>query len=264
MQTFCGITTDGMLDYLVAIYHLGQNDRGAPTKVTTTLLAEKMRVSTAAASSMLKRLEESGFVQRSGSEGVTLCHQGTIAAMQLLRRHRLLEVFLMQEMDFSWDQVDLEAHRMEHAISHEFVERMDRICGYPTHCPHGDPIPSKEGYLPAEELYPLPELHLNQSGTLWRIATSDPQILRYLGQRNLTPGKRLTLLRAEPFNGPVTLQIVDADDLNGPQTRQKLSGSEVGQVQILGAELAALLHLSLDKMPDEMRSGWTKGGDLSS
>src|SRR5690606_13899781 len=133
MQTFCGLTTDGMLEYLAAIYQLA----GTQERVTTSALAEKMCVSPPAASSMLKRLQDSGFVERSSSDGVTLTEQGRLAALQLLRRHRLLEVFLIQVMGFTWDQVEAEAHRLEHAVSAAFEDRMDRLCGYPTHCPHG-------------------------------------------------------------------------------------------------------------------------------
>ncbi|MCB0021724.1 MAG: metal-dependent transcriptional regulator, partial [Caldilinea sp.] len=154
MQTFCGITTDGMLDYLAAIYKLGGHPERSAAKVTTSALAEKMHVSPAAVSSMLKRLEESGFVDRSSADGIVLTEQGVLAALQLVRRHRLLEVFLVKVMGFTWDQVDVEAHRLEHSISSAFEDRMDRLCGYPTHCPHGDPIPRKDGALPEEELRP--------------------------------------------------------------------------------------------------------------
>ena len=121
MQTFCGITTDGMLDYLAAIYKLGATGN----RVTTSALSERMNVSAAAASSMLKRLEESDFVSRSSAEGITLTEQGNLAALQLIRRHRLLEVFLINVMGYTWDQVDNEAHRLEHAISAAFEDRMD-------------------------------------------------------------------------------------------------------------------------------------------
>ncbi|MCX6050682.1 MAG: metal-dependent transcriptional regulator [Chloroflexi bacterium] len=106
MQMVYGSTTAGMLEYLATIYRLSGASNGALTKVTTARLAEKMHVSPATASSMLKRLETLGFVQRSGVDGVKLEHQGRLAALQLIRRHRLLEVFLMQVMKFSWDQVD--------------------------------------------------------------------------------------------------------------------------------------------------------------
>ena len=154
MQTFCGLTTDGMLEYLAAIYTLAQEQ----DRVTTSALAEKMCVSPPAASSMLKRLHDSGFVDRSNADGITLTEQGVLAALQLIRRRRLLEVFLIQVMGFTWDQVDPEAQRLEHAISVSFEERIDRLCGYPTHCPHGDPIPRADGSMPDESLLSLTAL----------------------------------------------------------------------------------------------------------
>ncbi len=228
MQTFCGLTTDGMLDYLAAIYKLSQyGDR-----VTTTTLAEKMHVSAAAASSMLKRLEESSFVERSAVDGIMLTEQGRLAALQLVRRHRLLEVFLIQVMGYTWDQVDVEAHRLEHAISNAFVERMDQLCGYPTHCPHGDPIPRHDGSLPRENLSPIPLLHPGQAGILRRVGATDARVLRYLSKLNLEPGRTVRLIDVAPFNGPVTLEVMNGQNGNGATT------------QILGHELAAQLYVT--------------------
>jgi len=228
MQTFCGITTDGMLDYLAAVFKLVQ----ANGRVTTSALSERMHVSPAAASSMLKRLEESNFIDRSAADGIRLTEQGRLAALQLIRRHRLLEVFLMQVMEFTWDQVDVEAHRLQHAISASFEDRMDRLCNYPTHCPHGDPIPRKDGSLPQEELVSLRELKPGQYGVLRRVATSDARILRYLSQLNLVPGHAIKLIDMAPFNGPVTLEVRNDDPTSAV-------------TQILGNELAEKLYLYL-------------------
>jgi DtxR family transcriptional regulator, Mn-dependent transcriptional regulator len=225
MQTFCGLTTDGMLDYLATLYKLGRNQG----KVTTSALAERMHVSAAAASSMLKRLEDSGFVDRT-SDGIKLTQQGRLAALQLIRRHRLLEVFLIQVMGYTWDQVDDEAHRLQHAISANFEERMDQLCGFPTHCPHGDPIPRKDGTMPSEELAPVVTLAPDQSGVLRRVDSNDARVLRYLGQLKLMPGCRLRLLDVAPFNGPVTLEVVEAEQTT-PAT------------QVLGRELANKLYV---------------------
>ena len=229
MLTFCGLTTDGMLDYLASIYKLGESQ----AKVTTSALAERMHVSPAAASSMLKRLEESGFIDRT-SDGIKLNEQGRLAALQLIRRHRLLEVFLMKVMGYTWDQVDDEAHRLQHAISANFVERMDQLCSFPTHCPHGDPIPSKDGVMPNETLIPVLELDTAQQGVLRRVNSSDARVLRYLGQLRLMPGCQLRVLDVAPFNGPVTLEIreVDADST---------------ATQILGRELADKLFVFAHK-----------------
>lgn len=231
MQTFCGITTDGMLDYLAAIYRLSEAQSRSSEKVTTSALAEMMHVSPAAASSMLKRLEESNFVERSNVDGITLTEQGRLAALQLVRRHRLLEVFLVQVMGFTWDQVDVEAHRLEHSISSAFEERIDRLCGYPTHCPHGDPIPRKDGALPAELLLSLVDMQPGQGGVLRRVGTNDARVLRYLTQLKLEPGRVLRLVDQAPFNGPVTLELVNGANGDRPLT------------QMLGSELAAQLFI---------------------
>jgi DtxR family Mn-dependent transcriptional regulator len=235
MQTFCGITTDGMLDYLAAIYKLGERQGRAGDKVTTSALAEMMHVSPAAASSMLKRLEESNFAERSNVDGITLTEQGRLAALQLIRRHRLLEVFLVQVMGFTWDQVDLEAHRLEHSISSTFEERIDKLCGFPTHCPHGDPIPRKDGALPDETLLPIVEMEPGQACVLRRVGTNDARVLRYLTQLTLEPGCMLQLVDVAPFGGPVTLEILNHVNGSGlPAT---------GVTKILGSELAAQLFV---------------------
>lgn len=230
MRTFCGLTTDGMLDYLAAIYRL--NDQHE--KITTGLLAEQMHVSPAAASSMLRRLEEANLIQRSNADGILLTEQGRLAALQLIRRHRLLEVFLIQVMGFTWDQVDAEAHRMEHAISSAFEDRMDALCGYPTRCPHGDPIPAKDGTLPPDPSVPLLSLTPGQTGILRRVTARDPRALRYLARLALTPGRRVRLVDVAPFNGPVTLEILDNDNGQSPQ-----------DPVILGQELAAHLYVEV-------------------
>lgn len=219
MQTFCGITTDGMLEYLATVYKLANT----MDRVTTSALAERMHVSAAAASSMLKRLEDSLFIERS-NDGIKLTEQGRLAALQLIRRHRLLEVFLIEVMGYTWDQVDDEAHRLQHAMSAHFEERMDVLCNYPTHCPHGDPIPRKDGTMPIEPLISVLELNPSQESVLRRVDSSDARVLRYLGQLKLMPGRRLRLVDVAPFNGPVTLEMVDDDEVS---TRTQILGREL-------------------------------------
>jgi DtxR family transcriptional regulator, Mn-dependent transcriptional regulator len=230
MRTFCGLTTDGMLDYLANIYKLDQREH----KVTTGALAESMHVSAAAASSMLKRLEEAALIARSGADGVTLTDQGQLAALQLIRRHRLLEVFLVEVMGFSWDQVEAEAHRLEHSVSIAFEERMDALCGYPTHCPHGDPIPTKDGVIVEDTSIALVNLSDGQDAYIRRVATDDARILRYLSQLGLIPGQQVRLLEIAPFNGPVSLERLYPQNGHGSEKREQ---------QILGHELARLLYV---------------------
>lgn len=241
MQTFCGLTTDGMLDYLAAIYKLGEGSDRASFKVTTTALSETMSVSPAAASSMLKRLEESGFVERSSVDGITLTEQGVLAALQLVRRHRLLEVFLIQVLGFTWDQVDAEAHRLEHAVSNAFEDRMDRLCNYPTHCPHGDPIPRKDGALPQESLRALPDLQPGQCAVLRRVGVRDARVLRYLSRLSLEPGRELRLVEVGPFRGPVTIEVLAPPYQNGNGAEAPVLPAAT--TQILGHELAEQLFV---------------------
>lgn len=231
MQTFCGLTTDGMLDYLAAIYKLSEvNDR-----VTTSALADMMCVSPPAASSMLKRLQDSSFVERSTPDGITLTEQGRLAALQLIRRHRLLEVFLVEVMGFTWDQVDVEAHRLEHSVSAAFEDRMDRLANFPTRCPHGDLIPAKDGTMPDEELTPVTALEPGQHGVLQRVGSKEPSVLRYLSQLKLMPGRQVRLVDMAPFNGPVTLELLNLT--NGD--------SHASPTQILGSELADALYVEV-------------------
>ncbi|HRW05141.1 MAG TPA: metal-dependent transcriptional regulator [Caldilineaceae bacterium] len=223
MQTFCGITTDGMLDYLATIQKLSAYGN----KVTTSGLAERMHVSPAAASSMLRRLEESGFAERSAADGVTLTEQGRLAAVQLIRRHRLLEVFLIKVMGYTWDQVDVEAHKLQHSISSYFEERMDELCGFPTHCPHGDPIPRKDGTMPADPLVAVTELKPGQKGILRRVGSTDARVLRYLSQLDLMPGCLVQLTEIAPFSGPVTIEVYA--EPTAPTANTKILGSELAE-----------------------------------
>ncbi|MCY4411578.1 MAG: metal-dependent transcriptional regulator [Caldilineaceae bacterium] len=225
MRTFCNIITDGMLDYLVAIYELSEtNDR-----ISTSVLAQKMEVSPAAASSMTKRLTETGHVVRSVRTGIQLTGQGRLAALQLLRRHRLLEVFLIEVMGFTWDQVKAEAMRLEHAISAEFEKRMEILCNYPTHCPHGDPVPSEDGRILSEELVCLAELQPGQAGELRRVANHSAPMLRYLSQLNLEPGYKIRVLNVEPFDGPSTVQIQDEGTQAEPESLVKIIGRSLAK-----------------------------------
>jgi DtxR family Mn-dependent transcriptional regulator len=220
-----------MLDYLAAIFKLAQQHE----RVTTSALADEMCVSPPAASSMLKRLQDSSFVERSAPDGITLTEQGRLAALQLLRRHRLLEVFLVEVMGFTWDQVDVEAHRLEHSVSAAFEDRMDRLTNYPTHCPHGDLIPAKDGTMPDEQLLPLTALEPGQQGVLQRVGSKEPSVLRYLTQLKLMPGRQVRLVDLAPFNGPVTLELMN---LNNGDAHAK-------HTQILGSELADTLFVQV-------------------
>jgi DtxR family Mn-dependent transcriptional regulator len=140
-------------------------------------------------------------------------------------------------MGFTWDQVDAEAHRMEHAISAEFEDRIDRLCNHPTHCPHGDPIPRKDGSLPEEALTPMLAMKPGEQGVLRRVGFTDARVLRYLERLSLVPGRRLRLIERAPFNGPVTLEVSSAG-ANG-------HNDQPAKTQVLGNELADQLFVAV-------------------
>jgi len=170
------------------------------------------------------RLEDSGLAERSPMGGVTLTEQGRLAALQLIRRHRLLEVFLIDVMGYTWDQVDVEAHGLQHAVSAYFEDRMDELCHYPTHCPHGDPIPRKDGTIPADPLVSVMKLEPGQHGELRRVGITDARVLRYLTQLDLIPGRNVRLIEKAPFSGPVTLEVFTGDHV---ESVTKILGSEL-------------------------------------
>jgi DtxR family Mn-dependent transcriptional regulator len=184
---------------------------------------------------MLKRLQDSSFVERSAPDGITLTEQGHLAALQLIRRHRLLEAFLVEVMGFTWDQVDVEAHRLEHSVSAAFEERMDRLANFPTRCPHGDLIPLPDGTMPIEELSPVTAMEPGQHGILQRVGSKEPSVLRYLSQLKLIPGRKVRLVDVAPFNGPVTLELLNLS--NGD--------AQSNPTQILGSELADSLYIEV-------------------
>jgi DtxR family Mn-dependent transcriptional regulator len=199
---------------------------------------------------MLKRLQESGFVERSTPDGITLTQQGHLAALQLIRRHRLLEVFLVEVMGFTWDQVDVEAHRLEHSVSAAFEDRMDRLTNYPARCPHGDLIPRKDGTMPDEKLMPVTALEPGQHGILQRVGSKEPSVLRYLSQLKLMPGCQVRLVDLAPFNGPVTLELLNltngnGQDVNGQNGSGQNGNHQSNPTQILGSELADNLFVQL-------------------
>ncbi|MEM7534973.1 MAG: metal-dependent transcriptional regulator [Chloroflexota bacterium] len=256
MQTFCGLTTDGMQEYLATIYRLkqdlsqdGENSgiESRDVKITTRILAEKMNVSSPAVSSMLKRLETMGFIERSHGKGITLSEQGRLQALRMIRRHRLLEVFLIEVMGFTWDQVDSESHRLEHAISSAFEERMDKLCGYPIYCPHGDPIPRLDGTMPPHEtLMPLTQVKPGAKVILRRVGNKEPQVLRYLAQCHLRPGNRLRLIEHAPFKGPITFELLNQETTGQSGDMQPNHAYEQrGHTQMLGSELADQLFVAI-------------------
>ena len=171
-------------DYLKAIWSLGEWDASA---VTVTALAERLGVRTSTASDGLRKLSEQGFVQHAPYGAILLTDAGTVHALAMVRRHRLLEAFLQSQLDYSWDEVHDEAESLEHAVSERFIERIDALLGHPTRDPHGDVIPPPAGAPPVPTAVPLSSLADGDVGVVVRISDSSPERLRAFAEAGLVP-----------------------------------------------------------------------------
>jgi DtxR family Mn-dependent transcriptional regulator len=189
---------------LKAIYNLQGRDEGP---VNTGALAERLGVTPASASAMLKRLADEGLVEHTPYHGVRLTDRGEQVALEVIRHHRLLEMFLAEVLDMPWDQVHDEAEVLEHYISEELEERMSSVLGDPRRDPHGDPIPSVELDLPDAKTVALADLGPGRGATFTRVSDSDPAMLRYLAERGIRPGARLRVTGEQPFGGPLYVEV---------------------------------------------------------
>jgi DtxR family Mn-dependent transcriptional regulator len=195
-------------DYLKAIYAL-EREQGA--RVSTTAIASRLEVSAPAATTMIKKLAGLGLVQHERYRGVTLTKAGKRAAVEVIRHHRLLEQYLAQRLGLPIDEVHQEAERLEHVLSEELEERIDRELGFPTHDPHGDPIPGADLTIPETPLRTLEELGPGEQATVQRVPDRNRQLLGYLSSVDLLPGRTVKVLSAAPFGGPLTVRAGGAE-----------------------------------------------------
>lgn len=207
-----------MQECLGEIYRL---ERG-PNGVTTSALAERLEVSPPAVVRMLRRLDEAGLLTHIPYQGVKLSPRGEQEALRSIRRHRLLEVFLVKVMGFGWDEVHEQAHGLQLTITDAFEDRMDAVSGFPAHCPHGDPIPTKDGHIAEVNDQPLLDAPVGAAGILRRVKTDDGEKLRYLAKLGLVPGTPIRLLHRAPFNGPLRLKVNDQEHVIGTELAQAL------------------------------------------
>ena len=195
-------------DYLKVIYVLESDGTGT----TTTNIAEMMNVSSASVTNMLKRLSTLGFIEHKSYRGAHLTDAGRKIALEVLRHHRLLELYLKEVMGYSWDEVHEEAEKLEHHISEQFEDKIAELLNHPTHDPHGDPIPTKDGVVPEKASLPVSDAELNQPYIIGRVYGHDPEFLRYLEKLGIIPGVKLTLIEKNPFNGPIKV-LLEEDEL---------------------------------------------------
>jgi len=190
-------------DYAKAIYALEERD-GA---VTTTALAARLHVTPASASGMVRKLHEHGLATHEPYRGVKLTERGTRLALEMVRHHRLLETYLAESLGMPWDRVHAEAEVLEHHLSDDLEARIAAKLGNPTHDPHGDPIPCADLTIAADDTRALSTLEPGDSATLARVSDAEPEMLRYLAERAITPGTTLKVIDKQPFGGPL---FVDA------------------------------------------------------
>jgi DtxR family Mn-dependent transcriptional regulator len=193
-------------DYLKVIYHLSSEGGFA----TTSDIASMLAVAPPSVSGMIKRLSEAGLIEHVPYRGVQLTNQGRRAALRMIRRHRIIEVYLTQRLNYDWDNVHEEAERLEHAVSDELIERMARALGDPHYDPHGAPIPTVEGDIEETELVSLAEAVVGATVDVRQVDDEDSARLRYLAELGLTPGTRLAITERQPFNGPTIVRLGDA------------------------------------------------------
>jgi DtxR family Mn-dependent transcriptional regulator len=198
------VRTEAVEDYLKSIYELEQQQQ----KVSTTALAEHLNVTPASATGMIKKLAELNLVGYERYQGVSLTEAGRKIALEVIRHHRLVELYLAEALNVPWDKVHAEAEKWEHILSEELENRMDEALGYPTSDPHGAPIPSRDGRIERIPCIPLAELPIGQVAEIVEVSDHDPELLRYLGQMHLYPQTKIELRAAAPFDGPLTIALL--------------------------------------------------------
>ncbi|MCC6679890.1 MAG: metal-dependent transcriptional regulator [Phycisphaeraceae bacterium] len=201
-------------NYLKALYVQPPAPGQQPTElIPMGQVAEAMRVSPGTATSMMKTLAEAGLVEYEPRAGVRLSERGLALALQILRRHRLIEQFLVQVLGLDWSEVHDEAEELEHAISDKVLERIDLLLGHPDTDPHGDPIPPSHGQPAHVELTPLSLAEVGAQVTVARVLDQQPDFLNFAHQHGLTPGSRLTVLAHQPAADAITCQPEGAPSL---------------------------------------------------
>jgi DtxR family Mn-dependent transcriptional regulator len=210
-------------DYAKAIYQLGERCEGA---VSTNALAERLDVTAASASGMVRKLDELGLVEHVPYKGVRLTDEGTRVALEMLRHHRLLELYLAEALDVPWDRVHDEAEVLEHVLSDDLEALIAAKLGNPTRDPHGDPIPSVDLVIAEEPSATLASLEPGASGVLVRISDADPEMLRYLAEHGIGLGDAFEVVDKQPFDGPLFVRFGDTVHVLGGQLARALRVGE--------------------------------------
>jgi DtxR family Mn-dependent transcriptional regulator len=203
--------TRSVEDYLKAIYQLSPEGRPA----STSEIAHLLELSAPSVTGMVKRLSEHGLLEHVPYRGVQLTEEGRRAALRMVRRHRLIEAYLVEFLGYSWDAVHPEAERLEHAVSDTMIERMAAALGHPTVDPHGDPIPSADGSIQELACIALSEVPVGETVEIHRVHEGQPERLRYIASLGLRPGVQVTVVDRQPFDDLVTIEVGQARHVIG-------------------------------------------------
>jgi DtxR family transcriptional regulator, Mn-dependent transcriptional regulator len=224
-RTGTALRSSAVEDYAKAIYALQARGAGA---VTTNALADRLGVTPASASGMVRKMDELGLVAHQPYRGVVLTDPGRRVALEVLRHHRLLEAYLAESLGVPWDRVHAEAEVLEHHISEELEELIAAKLGNPTHDPHGDPIPTRELEIEEAPSESLAALEVGTRGRFTRVSDQEPEMLRYLDERGIRPGDAFEVVDRQPFGGPLFVRFAGA-----------------AEVHVLGGELAAAMRVEV-------------------
>jgi DtxR family Mn-dependent transcriptional regulator len=195
-------------DYLKAIWELAGDGTASTTEV-----ADRLSITAASVSNMFVRLREMGLAEYERYRGATLTEAGRLEALRLLRRHRLIETFLLECLGYSWEEVHEEAESLEHAVSDGFTDRLAEFLGHPEHDPHGDPIPAKDGTLEPDDSFPLATAATGQRVRIYRVGDEEPAKLAYLEEHGLMPGSLLEVREVRALDGVVIVEDEDGETL---------------------------------------------------
>ena len=217
-------STESIDDYLKAILELAGDDGG---RATSNALASRLEISAASVTGMLRKLatRRPALIDYKKHHGARLTQEGRRRAMRVIRRHRLMELFLCEVLGFSWDEVHEEAERLEHVMSQKLEDRIAETLGHPEFDPHGQSIPRPDGTLAGVKTFMLNELEPGEKAIISAVSDRDPRILRDLAAQGLTPGRSLTMLERIPTEGLITLQVGARKERRGLRLSQELAGS---------------------------------------
>ena len=197
-------------NYLKEIYHLSDSGQ---SEVTTNAIAEKLKTTPASVTDMIKKLSQKGLVVYKKYQGVNISQAGKIHALKIIRKHRLWETFLVEKLNFSWDEVHEVAEQLEHIQSTLLVERLDKFLGYPEYDPHGEPIPSATGELKTKEKVYLADLAIGQKGKVMAVVDSNTNFLQYLDKIGVAIGDTVQVLEKVPYDQSMLIRMGEKKDV---------------------------------------------------